>query len=71
MSLFEGSADVEAPRKMAPSGPSASKDTTWPCPPPCGSSRDPTPSLTPFLRRKGDRLRDRARIRLGYAVCSV
>jgi len=36
LSVFDGSADVEAPRGIAICGSSAPNDTTWPCPPPSG-----------------------------------
>jgi len=47
MSLFGGSADVEAPRGTASSGPTALNGTTWPCPPPSGGHREPPPPRTP------------------------
>jgi len=47
MSLFGASADVEAPRGTASSGPLTLNGTTWPCPPPSGSPREPPPPRTP------------------------
>jgi len=47
MSLFRGSADVEAPRGTASSGPLALNGTSWLYLPPSGSPREPPPSRTP------------------------